>query len=522
MALDSANHVTLFMERDGVWHEPVLSSKRTVWEPTGDSVTIALHRHVDLQPYLRRKGGDLYTSHIYKGTTANILWDTDLDARVEEMPDIQTVVFPKSSYAYTDWGFEKSEVGFLTLGGSKTPLFYARMGLTAAHDCETYTHWVNEGLWRRYGDRYFPLNLLELSRVSNRMDSYDRRDLETVHRVEDTDGDGTPELVYRRTYIVADSGKQTEFSDVGEIIFEFTEGDPPPPNSSVIGNVSGFAPGHPNFRPSPKRRRTTLQPARIVTDDRTVVPTRPSLPALLFPGARAFGTPDPIARWDNSTSLAGPPTGGGHFLRLGSDRLLVFKENGSHGKRRPSLSFRLVDDSVEFVATVFQKSTENPGGIACTEPDYSVVLWFDTDLSADFNSSSNSGDDCVYVVEAAPDDAGAAVTRYNFEEQGDSFTLRTGNQHIGSFSRPRQPEYWPHIFKWRLSRQEIGLVEREGFPTMCGYAAEIACKGVLATDGWYHIASEFSHPRGFDRTDPRTWSTLMIANRTDTVYVSKY
>ena len=155
--------VTLFMENDGVWHEPIFCAKRAFWRPTGDSVFIAAHRRVNLEDYLfpNRHGGEL--NKIYEGVTANIIWNPVPDSFRTEEIILDTVIFPRDTYFYWDWGGEKVEAGFMYLGSALAPLFYAVMGLTGPDD-ESYTHWANEGLWHRYGDQYVPLGFLELSR----------------------------------------------------------------------------------------------------------------------------------------------------------------------------------------------------------------------------------------------------------------------------------------------------------------------------------------------------------------------
>ena len=207
---------------------------------------------------------------------------------------------------------------------------------------------------------------------------------------------------------------------------------------------------------------------------------------------------------------------------MGLDHLCVFKEASAQGGHRTTLAFRLVDDSVEFEVAIYPKTMNHPEGADCPGAKYAVILWFDTDLLSDFTSPFCSEDDIAFTVHTNPDDSTIRIEGAGLKERQGRIALVPFDERVGSFTPTRVSENWPQIFRWRLARHEIGLVEREGSPIMCGFAAEIACSGDFTTDGLYYLASGLTYPRRFHRTDPSTWSTLMIAKRKDTVYTSKY
>jgi len=327
---------------------------------------------------------------------------------------------------------------------------------------------------------------------------------------------------------------------VGEIIFEFYGGDPPPPLCNYIGNITGIAPRQSDrigtpvgtiiglppryvvFTSTSGRRRTTLQPERMRMADGSLFPIRPHLPVLLFPHSLATTPVESAGRTDTLMSFLGSPRFSGHIVRLGLEHSSPFEESGFWKDHRSTLSTRLTDDSVEFEAAIWQRSSERSGAAICSLSDCWLVLWFDTDLLGDFRDSSCTSDDIMLIVRRNLGDSTAGIERFQLEEHEGNFIPTPIDQVIRGFVPPFNPEYSPLTFRWRMARHDIGLVERQGYPVMCGFAAEVVCMPTAGAADCSSLAFELAYPPNFNRTDPRTWGTLIVANRKDTTYTSNH
>ena len=515
---------TLYHDRtdEYLWREPISSFKRAYWFPSNDIATIALHRTVDIGRYVRRSVDDEDWSDGKLGWRAIVAWDTSRTTGYEVNDiDLGITAFPPR---LGFWGFRQTvnEIGFLRVSGQSLPLLYTVMNLEDG-DEDTYIRWENFAFWYLYGDRFAPLGVLELERTYGESFGIDRLDLETICQTKDTDGDGDEEICYARSYIIAQDGRQTEFRDVGTLVFEFTIGDPPPPPSNSVGNVSGIAPNDPRYIPPPERAPTLLRPVRMLMSDNRTMPTRTSLPVLIFPGEHAFGGFETIKRGQDRSMYDGPPKGGGQLITLGKNFLSTFEDAGSADSRYPSLALRLFGDSVEFVAAVYPRMSEEARTEMCQGQDYSLLVWIDRELRADFGDSECNSDDQVYHVRGDTGDATCSVTKYAVINSNGDFTLSySGQSAQGVYSRTRSPDHEPHQFHWKLSQSECGLLPNDSQPRMCGMAVEMVCGSGFDTRTFDYKSSWLSYPVGFTRTDPRTWGWMVVADRKDTTYTDRH
>jgi hypothetical protein len=348
----------------------------------------------------------------------------------------------------------------------------------------------------------------------------DRLDLQAACEIRDIDADGDHELSYRRTYVVADDGKHTEFSDPQSMILEYSVGDPPPAPSGSVGNVSGIAPNDPRYVPPPERKPATLRPTNLILADGQMMPIRPSLPVLLFPGDLAFGDFQSIRRGADWSAYNSPPKGGGHIITLGEAGISPYELVGSNGLRNPALAMRLVGDSVEFEASVFARLSEDTRTEMCQDGSYSFLIWIDRDLQADFGDPECSADDHVYHIRRDSAGSHCTVTTYNVLNIKGNFTLSEASRRIGEWQSPQSGgDHWPHLFHWKLSKSEYGLMKSTQGVFACGLAVEMVCSSGFDPSTFDYKSGGLSYPVGFNRTDPRTWGTLMIALRGDNTYV---
>jgi hypothetical protein len=216
-----------------------------------------------------------------------------------------------------------------------------------------------------------------------------------------------------------------------------------------------------------------------------------------------------------------PPKGGGHIITLGTAHLSPYDLVGSHGLRNPSLAMRLMGDSIEIEASVHARLTEDAQTELCRDGSYSFLLWIDRELHADFRDSQCNADDHVYHVRFATTELSCTVTEYSISSTGGDFTLTAiGNPREASYSPPRSSAgFWPHIFRWKLSQSECGIDKPRNGIHACGFAAEMVCSSGFDPLTFDYKSGGLSFPVGFNRTDPRTWGTLMIAIRGDSSYV---
>lgn len=513
--------LTLYHDRthNYLWREPISCFQRVYWFPTDDIATITLHRVVEISRYVRQSPDDEDWSNGRLGWRAIVSWDTSQSSDYELADlDLGKVAFP-DMHGVRDSALE---VGFLRLSGQPMPLLYAVMELVDG-DEDTYLRLENVGFWHFYGDRFAPLGMLELSRRYGESMGIDRLDLETMSEIRDWDDDGDEELALRRTYIIADDGRQTEFSDPQPILFEFAIGDPPPPPSSSVGNVSGIAPNDPRYIPPPERKPTVLRPTHMIVTDGQKVPIRPSLPILLFPGELTFGDFQSIRFGTDWSAYSAPPKGGGHVITLGKNRISPYDIVGSEGLRNPSLAMRLIGDSLEFEASVFSRMSDDACTELCQDGSYSFLLWIDSRLLTDFGDPECNYDDQVYHIRLDSTGLKCVVSRHSVTNTGGDFTISQADQSFAAdYQAPRSGgDLWPHLFRWKLSQVECGLAESNMSIHACGLAVEMVCDSGFDPMAFDYRSGGLSYPVGFNRTDPRTWGTVIIAGRKDTTYVDR-
>ncbi len=504
------------------WHEPAFRVKKDWLVSQDDSVILAVHRLVAIVPYLGSAVEGTNPDFSYSGSVLDIIRDSSGTLTPVARVQCDSLVFPANAGGTWIGAGVVTDVRFLALGHEPNDFLAVSMFTDVADGCDEYESWTNTALWRYSNGALRFFKWYETERYSSGYGS--AIELKTVSDVRDIDGDSANELLYSRSYIYKSYDTYdtlTTCSDPGLIVYGYVPGDPPSTSSSApsnsFGNVTGFAPGYGGYGNAPTGQLSRLSPSRLLVAPDSLIPIRPLLPILIYPGGLAGGSFQSILRSDNWTGYGGPPTGGGQVIRLRQEFQSPYPTWGGPGQK-PSLSMRIVGDSVEFVVNLFHDPLHHDVSAGCETSEYSVILWADTELYGDFENADANSDDIAFVVYRCSADSMACVERYSVEEHQGSFQLVLFGSSHGVYVRSGYLSSTPTIVSWKLATRDLGLVERIGAPTACGLAVEIVCSGSFVIDEFPYVTAGWTYPPVFSRTDPRTWGMLMVAERKDTTY----
>jgi len=141
-----------------------------------------------------------------------------------------------------------------------------------------------------------------------------------------------------------------------------------------------------------------------------------------------------------------------------------------------------------------------------------LALWLDSDLLGDFRDSDCSTDDVLYFFSPDELDTTLCVRKYSVTERHGERSLVLQVQHITRLDLDRDS----YEIRATIPGEDVGLHATSAHPAMCGLGLEVFRSDSLLVDPWVH--AESSYPVELFRFDPRTWGTLLVADRRDSVF----